>query len=177
MTQSLREWRERRRTREEGLEITLPSGLSARIRAVGVDTFLMSGHIPDSLTPIIAEAVNTGIAQLPELDTVQATRDYLQLLDALAKTAFVSPKVVDRPQADNEISPEDIDVGDKMWVLGFLGRPADALKSFRQEQTANVAGVGDAEGNPQTSIGNSGSEEAVETPEWAGERRLDSVSD
>jgi hypothetical protein len=135
-------WRERRALREGGVEITLPSGMMARLRAVGLDAFLLTGQIPDALTPAILEAVEGGSADLPAMESLSAARDYLHLLNAVCAAAFVSPRVVESPQADDEIALDDIDFEDKVWLLELLGKPITALLRFRPAAELPT-GVGD----------------------------------
>ncbi len=139
---ALTSWKAIREVREKGVEVTLPiAQLPVRVRGLGLDVFLLSGSIPDSLTPVIVKAINEGEADLGNFDDLQATKDYLQLVNTVAERVLVSPRVVSDPQADDEISLDDLDFQDKVWLLQFLGKPAAALARFREEQAADVSSV------------------------------------
>ncbi len=141
MATSGKEWR---KAREEGVEITFPSGRVAAIRPIEVDHFLLAGgHIPDFLTPIVLDMINGKgyMMELPLHEQLEKSKDFLMFLNELAKAAFVNPKVVDDPQADDEISIDDLTYGDKTIVYRFFSRPAEVLRRFRDSWAKSVAFV------------------------------------
>lgn len=135
---------------EEGVELYLPSGNTARIRGVNLDAFLRSKTIPDLLSPLVSELIN-GKTDPKEL-TVEQYLEYVDIYDAFCKACFVSPKVVDDPQADDEISPQDIANEDKMFLFEFLGRPAILLSSFRPKQNGTVESMVSESGDPASAV-------------------------
>ena len=132
------EWHSSRKIAEDGVEIEFPSGNKARVRNVGIQFFLENGGIPDSLTGIVAQIINGTDAKSLEVDSDKIIRASIVMQNAVAKCAFVSPRVVDNPTTRGEISVSDIDEEDKMFILGLLGLPARKLEPFRQECEATL---------------------------------------
>lgn len=138
-----------RRPREEGIEITLPSGNTAKLRPVGAEWFLNQESIPDLLTPIIAaEAEGRDWSEdekaTASLNELGKSKDFL---NSLVKAFFASPKVVDNPEADDEISPEDVEYQDKLVLMQLIGTPAVALRQFREKQIRNAAPLSTIQAN------------------------------
>lgn len=149
------EWR---RPRETGFLKTLPSGNKAYLRPVTPAALMEHmGEIPDHLTPIVSEMIFGGIThakvlQLVDAMGVDAAQDSLkraarsvEFANTLCKIAFVNPKVVDNPQAEDEIAPGDIELADRFFVLTLSMQPVEVLRSFRWEQTADVEDVPDSD--------------------------------
>lgn len=140
---SAEEWM---RPYEEGVTIKLPSGNNATIRPVSISTYLAAGHIPNELLPI-ATAHFVTETQTAEVKTAEDYLNYVRLLDAFCKTCYVYPKVVDeRKDPKTEILASAIDEADKIFLIGFLGSPAERLKSFRRFQEEPVGRVVDQPG-------------------------------
>ena len=135
-----REWR---RPREEGYALTLPSGNTAVIRPVALDVMLQQGEIPDVLTPIVASTIWSEIKV--DGDEVEANPTLglrmIGLFDIVARAAFVEPRVVDDPQADDEIAPSDLSLEDKGAVFQLAIQPARVLAKFCEQQAAGVGPV------------------------------------
>ena len=159
-------WRE---PRQAGIPVQLPSGNIARLRPVEPQALLKQGEIIDILTPLVAKMLFQGAdasaetiaqvigdatagtddnpAQLQEAATRLA--DLERVCDIVCKAAFVDPRVVDDPQAENEIAPDDIELADKVHVFTLALRGAAALRHFRYEPSADVESVPDEQGQPQ----------------------------
>lgn len=159
-------WRE---PRQAGVPVQLPSGNIARLRPVEPQALLKQGEIIDILTPLVAKMLFQGAdataetiaqvigdatagtddnpAQLQEAAARLA--DLERVCDIVCKAAFVDPRVVDEPQAENEIAPDDIELSDKVHVFTLALRGAAALRHFRYEPSADVESVPDEQGQPQ----------------------------
>lgn len=136
---------ERRKVREQGVEIQFPEyGDWVAIRPMDETFFFKHGMIPDFLAPTINEMIGTGQAKMP---TVEKNAEWLEWLDELVKWSFVNPKVVDAPQGDNEISIEDVGYADKVFLYGLFGRPANVLRAFRDAQRKPLAIVDASKNN------------------------------
>jgi hypothetical protein len=135
----------RREVREQGIEIQFPEyGDWVAIRPMDETFFFKHGMIPDFLGPTINEMIGTGQAKLP---SAEKNEEWLTWLNNLVKWAFVSPKVVDEPHNDNEISIDDVGYTDKVFLYGLFGRPANVLRAFRDSQRKPVATVDAAKDN------------------------------
>lgn len=135
MVTSGKEWR---KPREQGVEITLPSGNVARIRPLSPYAFLRYGNIPDTLSAVVSDMVNgRGV----NTETEETMHKFLEILDLICIHTMVSPRIVANPQADDEIAIEDLDEADKMHIYRQFGRTASQLESFRPEPESDVESV------------------------------------
>lgn len=140
----------------KGVELGLPSGLNAFIRPVTTRDLLRTlGRIPDELTNLVHTLVNPVDPELTAsiLDSMnQLTPEVIEMqfefLDAYCKIAFVSPRVVDNPTSDDEISPDWLSAEDKGFVLALINAPAIRLREFRQFQTESSPSVESESGLP-----------------------------
>lgn len=159
-------WRE---PRQAGVPVQLPSGNIARLRPVEPQALLKQGEIIDILTPLVAKMLFQGadataetIAQVigdatagtddnpAQLESAAARlADLERVCDIVCKAAFVDPRVVDDPQAENEIAPDDIELADKIQVFTLALRGAAALRHFRYEPNGDVESLPNSEGQPQ----------------------------
>lgn len=140
-----------RRPREEGYAVTLPSGNVAVIRPVALDVMLQRGEIPDLLTPIAASMLwkETEVdADTVEREPALALR-MMELFDVVARAAFLEPRIVDEPEAHDEIAPADLSLEDKGWVFQLAIQPARVLATFCEKQAAGVGSVPTGEGDQQ----------------------------
>jgi hypothetical protein len=137
------EWR---KAREEGYIVRLPSsGNHARLRPVALDVLIMSGKIPDILTPAAARTLwdspSVGsIAERAEID-----REFIEMINIVVPAAMMEPRIVDNPQAEDEISLADLDFGDKVAIYQLAIQPAEVLRRFRDGQAADLASVSDSD--------------------------------
>jgi hypothetical protein len=142
-----------RKPREEGFVLALPSGNAARIRPVALDVLLRNGEIPDLLTPFVAQMVYSGV-DTDELDKLlspekltEQSGEMLELIDAVVTAAFVEPRIVADPQADDEISIADVELADRGTVFSLAVLPANDLRRFLERQTSDMELVQDGDGN------------------------------
>jgi len=127
------EWR---KPREEGFLVHLLSGNMARIRPVALDVLLRQGEIPDLLTPWVAKTIYEGV-DTDELDKllnvetlVEQSDEMLSLIDAICTAAFVEPRIVADPQAEDEIHITDVELADRGSVFSLAVLPAKELLSL-----------------------------------------------
>jgi len=137
------EWR---KPREEGYVIKLiTSGNTVRLRPVALDMLIASGSIPDILTPAAAKILWDGpdaglIAARSEID-----HEFIDLVNVVVPAAMLYPRVVDTPQADDEISLDDLDFSDKVAIYQLAIQPAAVLRRFRDQQATDVELVRDGQ--------------------------------
>ena len=155
-----------RKAREEGELIELPSGNLARLRAVSPLALVASGEIPDMLTPLVAQVLSQGVdatqetinrviagiesddSEAPDVrEAFAGLKRMTSAFDAICAAVFVSPKVVENPTGDDEISPDDLDLADKLHAVHLATQPLAVLQRFRYEPPADVAVVHDSEGD------------------------------
>lgn len=138
-----------RKPREEGVVFHFPSGNVARVRPVNTDTFLALGEVPDMLTGLVAKLIG-GHASLETMKASEYSKS-LHVLNIFVRTSFVWPRVVEKPEdikdPVNEIALADICDEDKQTLFVFLGRPAQALESFRPITNESLERVVSSEGD------------------------------
>ena len=141
-----------RKAREEGIEVPLASGNVVALRPIEVVFFLKVGHIPDALAETVTKLIqgDTVKFEIPAAEREAQSKEWLTFLDELVRFAFVNPKVVENPQADDEIALADVSYFDKLTVYRFFCQPASFLRRFHDMQTQPLAGVAPATGNGQT---------------------------
>lgn len=135
-----KEWR---KNREEGVLIQFPSGKWARIRAIDPSAFLMRGQFPDTLNTVV-EAVLIGKTEgghIYNLESLKGFREYYDFLEFYARHCFISPRIVDNPQAEDEISMDDLETGDKEFLVQVVFIPASDLEIFSARQIERLGGV------------------------------------
>lgn len=141
-----------RKAREEGYIITLPSGNVAKLRPVALDVLITSGKLPDLLTPIAARTLWTEDSPQKIAEQAELAQGYAELVNVIVPAAFLSPRIVDSPQADDEISLDDLDFTDKVAVFNLCTAPAAALETFRNQQAANVDTLRNGKGDGDTAV-------------------------
>lgn len=133
--------------REEGLLVELPSSETwVRLRRVAIDALLMAGKIPDLLTPIAASQLyEPKWIYADDIKRIMAeaksAKEYAELFSIIVPAAMMEPRVVDNPQADDEISLDDLDYLDKFTIYSLCTQSLGWLRRFRVRQTADVEAV------------------------------------
>jgi len=140
-----RTWRQ---PRAEGFVVTLPSGNVARLRPVALDRMILSGSLPDLLTPLAAKTLWTTTDEAEIGNQIELARGFVDLVNLIVPLAMMEPTIVEDPQTDSEISIEDIDFGDKVAVFQLATQPATFLKAFREQQAGGLATLHNGEGQP-----------------------------
>lgn len=136
-----RDWRT---LREEGWLQSLPSGNVVRLRPVDLPTMLAHGKIPDLLTPIVGEMI-FGKADKPLEEKPEQAIELVELMTLVCTAAFLEPRIVDNPEADDEIHIEDVDFEDRGYVYTLVTQPTRVLYSFRRQQERDVDDLPDDE--------------------------------
>lgn len=129
--------------------MTLPSGNIARLRPVALDTLLASGDIPDFLTPIVGRMLFEDQEEGEVFDAGNLVPETVRLIDLVVRASFIEPRVVDDPQADDEIGLADISAQDKGEVFALATQPARVLASFSDDQAQGLDPLSDGEGDEQ----------------------------
>lgn len=145
------EWRVAR----QGVVKELPSGRRVRLRPVDVSLLLLEGDIPDLLTPVVL-TMFYGVGDVkdnPVASVLGTTRDEWPVINLICRVAFVEPRIVDEPQADDEIAIEDIDFLDRRATYVMVTQGLDALRRFRFQPVADLEISADGEADGDTPLG------------------------
>lgn len=141
LTQTLTPASEWRSMQRDGVVITLQSsGRTVRLRSVQLARLLKAGQIPDPLTAYVASMIYGGDEDETRT-AAQKAIEWQDYLDLVATVALMHPRVVENPQNDDEIAIEDLEYAELIEIHGWARNPLDAVRPFRQQETANV-GVG-----------------------------------
>jgi len=144
------EWR---KAREEGEVVTLPSGKTARLRTLSLLRLLERGTIPDSLSGIIQEMMGGEKKVANTLETFQSLSELMALVCQLS---FVYPKIVDDPQADDEINIEDVAYDDQFHVFNWSQKEIALMTPFRQKRDGDVETVPGSDDVQPEAVGTDG---------------------
>jgi len=150
MVTSATEWR---KAREQGEITELPSGKVAALRPLSLLGLVKRGSIPDPLSQLVTEMIAGEEKVVVNLELFQS---FGELLDLICIVAFVNPKIVDNPQADDEISVEDLDFDDQLFVFNLVQSEVNLTKPFRPEPPGDVETLSDQSGVEDASVGPDG---------------------
>jgi hypothetical protein len=130
-----------------GVPLEVPSGNTALVRNSGMQVFLTKGLIPNSLLPIVRQAMS---GKQPEINLEEITEDQLQdmitLFDAVVVHCVVEPRVLPIPAEDNMrladvLYVDEVDFDDKMFIFQWVVGGTRDLEQFRKEQAASLESV------------------------------------
>lgn len=145
---------ELRRAYEEGIPQRLLSGLEVQMRPVQPDKLLMSGKVPDILTPLVMgmmfakeEPVDATVFpdEADDLDPInvyltkqrQEAKDaieFIKSVDVVCEAALVDPSIVPY-----------LSLQDRLWLFRLAWTPVEVLRYFRL-QPARTVEAGDGGG-------------------------------
>ena len=121
-------------------ELTLPSGLAVQVRDVTMTDIALSGEMPNTLLDLFLDETED-ITKLPEAQQVrkmlESGKEFAALLDLIARKCLVSPRIGDAAGEDT-LTLDELPQADKMEIFNFANREAQAVRSFREEQTQPV---------------------------------------
>lgn len=119
-------------------EVTLPSGFAFFLRRLNKQFFIKNGRIPESLLKIGLEVWgNSGKVSEDTLKaaTAEDTLKALCFMRDAVRLACHSPRIVEKPIADDEIAPSELSEADFDFIFAYSvsmeGGEAAALASFR----------------------------------------------
>lgn len=136
-----------RAMREQGVVLLFPSGNYYRVRTLGAANLLRLGNLPNPLLAFAIDALYNGITE-EKVDNFLALREkeemaleFLESLRVICEAMFMEPRIVENPQADDEVTIEDVEPIDQGWAFKLAFAPAQALRPFRLEPQADVVSV------------------------------------
>lgn len=139
---------------QEGTPLDLPSGNTALVRVPGMLVFLEQGFIPNSLMPIIQEAVNRGKAPDPNKMPIspESLAEMAELVDKVAVYCVMEPELRPVPDKDengreleardpNALYVDKVDLDDKTFIFNFAVGGTRDLEPFREGLKASMEPV------------------------------------
>lgn len=153
--------------KNKGEELELPSGNVALVKRPGPQALLSKGILPDTLMPIVQQAIRSGKGLKPQdigdsLKDPDAIVSMLDAMDRLLVEVVVEPKVayhkrlvddiweiipVAERNEDELIYTDDVDEEDKMFVFNYAVGGTRDLERFRSEQAARMGDLSNVSGN------------------------------
>lgn len=137
-----------RRMREQGETVTIaPTGRRVRMRTVKPATLLREGHIPDMLAELVIGILYGKITeeQYQAFFSLNERKEHaLELAESLrvvCAAALLEPRVVEDPQADDEIHIDDLEQGEQRFIFDLAFLEASGLRRFRHLQETDVEPV------------------------------------
>lgn len=141
-----------RRPYVEGEVVQLPSGNYARLRPVALDMLVAKGEIPDFLTNVAAMTLWVETDMEKASENGELLKQFTELVNLIVPAVFMDPKIVDDPQADDEISIEHVSFTDKAAAFQLAIQGAEAMRRFREQQEADVAARSNRNNNGDTGL-------------------------
>jgi hypothetical protein len=145
-----------RSVRERGEKITIKStGRIVRMRTVKPAYLLRLGKIPDPLSELVMGILYGKITSAQYeafFDIAERKENAVELTESLrivCTAALVEPRIVDDPQADNEIHIDDLEDREQRYIFDLALLEATDLSRFRRQQETDVEPVSQSETNEQ----------------------------
>lgn len=130
---SAQQFLERRKAREEGALVTLPSGLVVRLGRPSVTKLVASDIIPGDAAAALANAQAGGKVDVKKLQ---------ELATIIAKQAIKEPVVSDNPDYEKgEVSIDDFDDEDIEFIVQYVQSGNQDIAKFRQLRSGSTAGL------------------------------------
>lgn len=121
-------------------DLTLPSGLSVRVRDVTMTDLMFTGRLPDSIVGMAQEAAEKGEGEFDLANLMKNTQQFNAMLDTLIGLCLVEPQIGDVADAEH-ITLEELPADDKMAIFAFVNRGAEQLRPFRDGENPSVETV------------------------------------
>lgn len=145
-------FRKEREAAEQGIPLELPAtGRVVLVRTVTPEQLLRFGKIPDILTSLVLKMIYDGVKDedvktfLLERPSAEETMQMVETLRIVCTAALVYPRIVDDPQADDEIHITDLSLDERGWIFRLVFHPAEILTNFRLEPLGDVEPVLDGD--------------------------------
>lgn len=106
---------------QKTFEVESPSGMIWVLRLPNLENFLVSGTLPLALVEKMQQAKSDGLSEEDAYKQLSA-KEQIKAIEFSAKILrhiCVDPLIVDNPQADNEISAEEITSEDFIFLLNW----------------------------------------------------------
>lgn len=137
------------------IDLELPSGKVVGVRRPqGMTGFMSGGNIPNSLLPLLTDAMDgkapSESALVSILEDPSQLADLMNMVDSMVITCVVDPPVSLPPEkeedrSDDVVYTDEMADDDKMFIMQFSMSGAKDLKSFRGEQAATMDAMADVQ--------------------------------
>ncbi len=134
-----------------GVKLRLPSGKVCLAFNPGIHVFLERGMIPNSLMPIVQQAIKEGKGLDAKKSQALAEdsavlQDVMSLVNGIFLTVVVQPKVYSIPEDEEERNTErlyidEVDLDDRLFIMQWVVGGTRDLERFRDEQAAALGNL------------------------------------
>jgi len=131
-------WAEVRSMREHGVPIPLLSVPEARLRHVAPDHLLRRHkEMPALLSAFVLKGFNSGLttedfeAFLSPRETAEEALEQMASLEIVCKQGFAYPQIVDEPQAEGEITFDQVSPFDRGLAFRLMFLPREVLRNIK----------------------------------------------
>lgn len=145
-------WRKQTERNAQGYIVPCPSGRVVQLQPVQLDVLIMSGKLPDILTPVAARALWTDATGDDIADKVEVAKGFIDLVDTITTAALMYPVIKEFPIADDEIALSDIGFMDKIHIFRLATGPAETLSTFSDYQKTGLATIPDGENDGEPPV-------------------------
>ena len=121
-------------------DLTLPSGLTIKLRDVTMTDLMLTGKLPDAMLEIAQESASGGKESIDLKAMAKSGADFKVMLDTLIRLCVVEPAIADLGD-DEHLGIDEINGDDKMAIFNFVNRGAETLRPFREGEAETVAVV------------------------------------
>jgi hypothetical protein len=117
------------RAQAEGQLFTLPSGNVAKLRRVHVLDLVQQGKVPDTLTGLVAQMIDTKNVTVQV--TLEDLDDYVDVVNLVCIAAFAEPRLAAEP-SDDALGVSELTFVDRAAVFEWCHVETRRLEPFRQ---------------------------------------------
>src|SRR5580765_7201439 len=115
----------------EGELVEFPSGNVARLKPMSLDTLIRLGRVPNVLLGLVASDLIGKTDDETPLSDEEVTSELVRMMDTLALTMFLEPRVVEENPGSAEISVDMVSMTDKQFLMELVLDGSHKLRSFR----------------------------------------------
>lgn len=133
-------------------DFTAPSGMPFKLRKAKIQQFISAGLLPAHLSAKLYRASQSknGMEQAATTFTDDEIVQLIEFDAAVVRYVAVDPKIVDDPEAGDEIGYDDITQADFQAIVQWAitgGGEAEKLDSFRQQRPVDAPVGANGTGN------------------------------
>ena len=119
-------------------ELTLPSGLTVKLRDLTITDLAFMGKLPQSVLDLAAEAEAKGEKKIDLKAALATLGDLRAMLDAVTEVCLIEPPLADEPD-DMHIALRELSADDKMAIFNFVNGEVEDLRPFREGEDEPAA--------------------------------------
>lgn len=132
---NLAEWRASRLQ-----EISLPSGLTVKVRDASMTDLMFTGRLPESMLDMAQASADQGKKDIDLKSLAKNGQDFKLLVNELVMLCIVDPPIAEKAD-DEHLGLDELNGDDKMFVFNWANREVEQLRPFREGEGEPVTVV------------------------------------